>query len=315
MTDFTPISAPGIYDIPAAAYHADPCPVPSLSNSIAKRLVGRSPLHAWCEHPRLNPDWRPIHRREFDLGRAVHAVLLDDDVPLVPISADSYRTKAAKELRDEAYAADAIPLLTHQHDTVWRMEKAARRQLEVHEDGALFLAEGCRSEVSMGWKEGETWARSRVDRVSPDRRVLFDYKTTGGSAHPEQWGGVTAFQLGFDMQSAFYRRGWHALHGYLPTFFFIVQEIDPPHALTVVSLDAEAEAVGEAKVDRAFKLWRHCMAKDIWPPYPNQTAYVGAPYRQAERWLDNERGGPISTTDEQIMALVNNWQAPLEPAE
>ena len=43
----------GIHDIPPREYHADPCPAPSLSRSIAKLLVERSPAHAYAAHPRL----------------------------------------------------------------------------------------------------------------------------------------------------------------------------------------------------------------------------------------------------------------------
>ena len=41
----------GIFTIPAADYHADPCEVPSLSASIASLLVNRSPFHAWSAIP------------------------------------------------------------------------------------------------------------------------------------------------------------------------------------------------------------------------------------------------------------------------
>ena len=48
------ITAPGIYrDIDALEYHSDPCPAPSLSSTIAKKLVSASAMHAFCEHPKL----------------------------------------------------------------------------------------------------------------------------------------------------------------------------------------------------------------------------------------------------------------------
>ena len=39
--------------MPARDYHADPGETPTLSASIAKRIVNESPLHAWLKHPRL----------------------------------------------------------------------------------------------------------------------------------------------------------------------------------------------------------------------------------------------------------------------
>ena len=35
------------YNVPEAAYHADPCEAPSLSSGIARTLLTRSTLHAW----------------------------------------------------------------------------------------------------------------------------------------------------------------------------------------------------------------------------------------------------------------------------
>jgi len=71
------ITEPGIYDIPETDYHADPIAEPSLSSSIAKILLARSPRHAWANHPRLNPNQEPETRREFDFGSAAHAMLLE----------------------------------------------------------------------------------------------------------------------------------------------------------------------------------------------------------------------------------------------
>jgi hypothetical protein len=50
------ISRPGIYlDVAANDYHADPCPAPSFTQSIAKVLLEKSPAHARLAHPRLCP--------------------------------------------------------------------------------------------------------------------------------------------------------------------------------------------------------------------------------------------------------------------
>ena len=45
------IGKAGIYTLSAEAYHADPCPEPSLSASIANVLLQRSPAHARIQHP------------------------------------------------------------------------------------------------------------------------------------------------------------------------------------------------------------------------------------------------------------------------
>ena len=90
------ISTPGIYEIPAALYHADPCPEPSLSASVARTLIERSALHAKMQHPRFGREERPV-TSGMALGTAAHAVILEGDWDGIGfIDADSFRTKAVK---------------------------------------------------------------------------------------------------------------------------------------------------------------------------------------------------------------------------
>ncbi|MBW4971899.1 hypothetical protein KZY98_15680, partial [Croceibacter atlanticus] len=63
--------SPGTYDLPAEVYHADQmCAVPTLSSSLARLMLARSPRHAWHASPRLNPDHQSDDRKTFDIGRA-----------------------------------------------------------------------------------------------------------------------------------------------------------------------------------------------------------------------------------------------------
>src|ERR1700677_1036911 len=91
----------GIFNLSAEAYHADPCPTASLSSSIAGILLDQSPSHAWLAHPRLNPNYvRESADSRFDLGSAAHMMLLEQrEDRIVRVSADDWRTKAAKEAR------------------------------------------------------------------------------------------------------------------------------------------------------------------------------------------------------------------------
>ena len=75
------------YSMRAAAYHADPCERPSLSSSIAKILLEKTPRHAWTAHPRLNPDFAAKDESKFDLGTAVHELMLGKGVGYTIIKA------------------------------------------------------------------------------------------------------------------------------------------------------------------------------------------------------------------------------------
>ena len=92
----------GIHDIPAEQYHADPCDTPSLSRSISHTLLEQSPMHAWHQHPLLNPNYQSTHKPIFDKAHAAHSVLLGGDGKLCVINEKAWRKVVAKDARDEA---------------------------------------------------------------------------------------------------------------------------------------------------------------------------------------------------------------------
>ena len=71
-----PRLAAGVHQIDGEDYHRDPCPEASLSSTLAKTMLAQSPLHAWTASPRLNPDWEPVNKKTFDIGRAAHRAIL-----------------------------------------------------------------------------------------------------------------------------------------------------------------------------------------------------------------------------------------------
>ena len=70
------VTAPGLYRMTEAAYHADPCPAPSLSRSIAETLILESPEHAFAAHPRLT---KPDEEDEEEAGEETHEVRFGGD--------------------------------------------------------------------------------------------------------------------------------------------------------------------------------------------------------------------------------------------
>ena len=50
-------------------------PIPALSYSIAKILIGESPRHAWCAHPLLG-NMRGEPTAEMDFGQVAHKLML-----------------------------------------------------------------------------------------------------------------------------------------------------------------------------------------------------------------------------------------------
>lgn len=263
----------GIYDMSLAEYITDPAPAPSLNAGVAQILLEQSPKHAWMAHPRLGNAGRDESSRA-DLGTIAHGLLLEDDKSrVVVIQADDWRTKAAKEQRDEARAAGKVPILEKDMAVVTKMVEVA--------DHALMGSALCNDwldatpEQTVLWHEGPTWFRSRPDKLTKDYRVYWDYKTSA-SAHPAAFT-KTAIRNGYDLQAALGRRGVEKVTGIQPVVIFVVQEIEPPFAVSLVSLSPQFMEIANNRLELAKHKWEQCHAKKEWPGYPDRVAYVDPP--------------------------------------
>lgn len=285
------ITEPGAYQMSAIEYHADPCPEPSLSSSIANLILDASPLHAWTAHPRLNPAWKPApHSPRLALGTACHALLLGVANHLCIVDADSYLTKAAQMERDDAILQGLVPVLEPQAERAQLIAEKAREQLRQRELAELADGKGD-AEVTIAARDAYgTWLRSRLDWWSPDRRVLVDYKTYAGYASPERCA-THAAGMGYDVQDAFYQRAVAAafpeLAGRL-SFRLVVQEIDEPFALSVIEISEADRHVAQRKVATAIETWNACREANRWPAYPAGVQRVTLPEWHQKRWLDQE---------------------------
>ena len=283
------IKKPGIYEITAEEYHADPCIEPSLSSSIAKIICTKTAAHASLAHPLLTPQDPKDPSPAMDLGTAVHALVLQPEIAedlIVVVEEATWRTKLAKEQRSGARADGRVPLLSHVFDTAVEMSEAARLQIGQH-PADIFEAGKC--EQTMVWKEEDIWCRSRVDWLRSDHRYIDDFKTTAAGCSPHDIS-RRVFADGWDVQAAFYLRGLEAIGAteYVPHFRFAVLESTPPYSLVVVELNADALMLAERKVAHAINTWRECMETGIWEGYPQKSFWVSLPPWEENRWLETE---------------------------
>lgn len=276
---------PGIHAVPADRYHDDPCAEPSLSASIAHLLCSRSPLHAWAAHPRLNPDFARVERDIFDAGTVAHALLLDGTVACDVIDAPDWRTKEAKEAREAACANGLIVLLRHQWEQVEAMIEAARVQLVALDIDPPPLTDGA-AEQTLVWEDHGVMCRARLDWLRDDWRIVEDLKTTSASANPRDWSRRRLWEIGADVQAAFYLRGLRTLTGADAEFRWVVIENTPPYALSVLSLAPSALELANDKVSWAIERWGQCIADDSWPAYASEVAYAEAPAWIETQWME-----------------------------
>lgn len=303
------VTVPGLYRMTEKAYHLDPCPVPSLSRSIAEKLILESPRHAYAAHPRLTKqDEEEVGNSSTrEIGSAAHALLLRQPTEIAELHYNNFKKKAAQEERVAAQERGAIPLLTKDYDTALGMFEMAKRELADNEHAAIrALAnptddETAFNEVTAAWIDrcGDHWARDRMDRLSitASHISILDYKTTELSAAPANISRAI-FGNNYHFQNGFYRRGARHLfpeidrHEKKLTFLFIVQEQFKPFEITVAEVDEPGRIIGEKMVSDAFMLWRKCHAENWWPGYPKGTVRAEMPAWVETQWMAREIEDP-----------------------
>ena len=306
--------AAGIHaDVPESVYHADPCAEPSLSSSVAKVLIGQSPMHARWMHPRLNPaHFLPTDpTKAMERGSAIHALILGKGAAVEVLPFDDFRKKEAQIARDAARLAGRIPLLAADAAEVRLVVDAARAQIEARPDLAGFFAPG-RSEVTGIWQDHGAMCRMRVDRLPDDVTrnpfpTIYDVKTTGLSAKPEDFG-KQMFAMGYDISAAFYSRGLRALFPHIrhTRMVFIVVEQDPPYALSAIEVAGEAIVHAEESVDLAVRTWARCIAANDWPGYDPEIFRLG----DVPAW----RGMSSEIRKMAMQTRLDRWQRPADAA-
>jgi len=282
------ITEPGIYfDFQIADYFADPCPEPSLTQTIAKILLERSPLHAWHAHPMLNPDYRPDDDTKFDIGSVAHKLLIGRGKDIVALEQfEDWRTKASQEARAKAVAEGKLAVLGKQYARAQNMVAAALEQLALRGLGDWFCEGAGHGEVVLACQDNGIWLRQMIDWKN--HTAVIDYKTTDMSVAPHCLGRMMA-TAGWDIQGAQAERILGVLGKERHDYLFVVQETTVPYCLSVVELSESALTMGRKKLFAAITIWRDCMRADRWPGYPTEIVVPEYPGWAESQWLDREQ--------------------------
>jgi hypothetical protein len=269
----TLITEPGVYDLPVEQYHADPVEGGSLSCSGARKLIPPS-CPAKFRYAQDHPG--EDHAPHFDLGSAAHKVVLGEGAEIVVVDADSWRTKAAQEQRDAAYAAGKTPLLTADYQTVCDMAEAIAADPIA---SRLFVPGKGKPEQTLIWQDERTgiMCRALLDWLPNVGRVFPDFKTAQ-SAWPEDFG-RSADRYGYAQQASWYLDGVKALGlaGDDAAFVFVVQEKEPPYLVTPMQLDPLSMRIGAQRNRQALSIFQHCTETGVWPGYSDDVALVSLP--------------------------------------
>ena len=273
------IDKPGIYEISESDYHADPCPEPSLSSSVAKVLIDRSPLHAMLRHPRLNADYvEGEPSAAMRIGKAAHGAFLEGNTDKIDVvDVEKWNTNDSKAARDASLAAGNTPLNMPEYEKFLPIYEALKRQVE------LPLG---KPEQTVIWQDEGIWCRARVDWFPTGAYPTFyDLKCTDLPATPEGWGRNQIWE--YAMQWGLYGRGMSALTRTSTLgMSFVVQEMKPPYECSIFELDDQGKDYAEQLADAAINLWADCLKRNHWPGYPKGPTVIETPawihYRAAK---------------------------------
>ena len=292
------IDQPGIYfDFDVAEYHADCCPEPSLTQSIAKILIERSPAHARLAHPRLappDPDGEDETPEKYDvakaIGNAAHAYLIGRGKTIAVGDFPDWRKADAKAFREEALTAGRTPILAKHMVRATRMVEAASDQLDAARWQSAFDPDAGNGEVVIAWQEDGLWMRSLIDWLGTRVPTVYDYKSTGLSVAPHAIPNLMA-NAGWPIQAAMIERGLDALdpdNAGRRVFRFVAQENEPPYALTPIELGEAVLTMGRKQLQYAIDIWHRSMETGEWPAYSSEICRPEYPGFREAQWLTRE---------------------------
>lgn len=289
--DRTVITEPGVYEMDAEVYHADPVAAGSLSSSGARKLLPPS-CPALFKYEQDNP--RPA-RRVFEIGHAAHAEALGTGPELVRIEGtgvdpEAWRTNDDKAAVQAAHDRGAVPLRPSEYQQIKDMAAA----LQAHpEASALFNPYNGTAEQSLFWHDESTgvWRRARLDWLpNPTKRrmIVPDYKTCR-SAHPDDLQKAIN-EHGYFMQAAWYLDGVRALDlaDDRAMFVFVFQEKTPPYLVTVAECDTSAMRIGATRNRVALMTYAECVATGRWPGYTDDIVRIPLPAWAEYRYLEDQ---------------------------
>lgn len=239
-----------------AEYHG----LPEFSSSQAKDLLA-SPARFNYWRGKRRPE-----KKDYDIGHAVHAKVLGVGMGIEVLDFDNYRTKAAQEERDAAYAAGLTPMLRREMQPIEDMAESVLRHPTFE---ALFSQPG-NSEVSVLSTDPNTGVgvRARFDYLpyprSP-RAIALDLKTTE-DASPEAFV-KSIVEYGYDLSQEWYRDTYRWATGEEVEFVFAVVEKRPPYLVAHYRLPEQFVAMGARKALEARARYAEYTESGVWPGY------------------------------------------------
>ena len=232
----------------------------AISSSAVKTVHAKSVLH-WKKN-------KYVDSAAFQLGTAVHALLLEPEKDLVICGPETRRGKPWAEAKAEADLTGKTLLIKDDFDSCMDMVDSVRRNLPAVE----MLDHPCAlKEASIFNTDPDTGLalKARPDLFIPDTGLLLDVKTTRDASPKDGGFEKQFFNLGYHIQAAFYKYVLE-LEGYpIEEFSFLAVEKESPYAVQIHHLHKEVLEFGLLQVKDTLEQIKDVEDKDIdstgWP--------------------------------------------------
>lgn len=272
--DGKPVSKPGIYsNISLETYHGQwICDGPSVSSTGLRRVLecnGGSPAHFYDEWSGNPNAAEPEDKPHFMLGRAAHFLFLEGSkrggafsqrFAIRPDEYPDYKTKDARNWRDEQMARGKVPLTDDHVEAITGMAK----QIAVN-PLAINLLRGD-IERSIFYKDKKTglWVKARPDVIPNDSGDFSDLKTTTRTSFPLLMHAVG--EHAYHQQAAVIREAAAAVLGLgMTSFSLVFVESKRPFCVRIVVLDPRDIDLGHRQNRKALDIIADCIKAKCWP--------------------------------------------------
>lgn len=264
MTGLLTVPAPGVHQLTDAEYFGSELARVSLSSTGVRELIKPGGPARF----RYKADAGLVEtKREYDLGHAVHTLVLGSGPELVLFAGTGANPEAWQKADDKAKVAalraeGMVPLRPSDYLAARLMAEA----VENHPLAAKLFTRG-QPEQTLIWEDPDTGVlcRCKVDWLRPDG--IVDLKTAESADADAQ--SKAAYNHGYAIQEPFYLRGFRARFPDVDPFFtFVAVEKEPPYLVHVTQLKERAVAWGDRKCAEALQIYRDCCEAGVWPGYP-----------------------------------------------
>ena len=210
----------------------------------------------------------------------IDRLLFKTGAEVVIVDADSWRTNAAKQAREEAENRGAIAVLREKHDEAEAIANELRATLF---DRGVNLNDGA-AQVRCEWTSSGVACKGFIDLLflggDDGTATIYDLKTCENAA-PD----ALKLDLRSSLQAAAYVEAIETMHPeYLgrTSMKFIFAEADGAD-LTIAEPDGMLKSLGESRWRRAVQLWGECLKTSRFPGYPKEVARLAAkPWEMTE---------------------------------